>query len=87
MSYTYSSKSSTLSNFKHRLPSVQEARELAKFADTVQLVDMASDLRDQGFRNVVTYSRKVFIPLTQLCCDVCHYCTFAQTPKKLNLPT
>ena len=28
----------------------------------------------------VTYSRKVFIPLTQLCRDVCHYCTFAQRP-------
>ncbi|MCK5885519.1 MAG: 7,8-didemethyl-8-hydroxy-5-deazariboflavin synthase CofG, partial [Alcanivorax sp.] len=34
--------------------------------------------------NLVTYSRKVFIPLTQLCRDVCHYCTFAQTPKKLD---
>lgn len=29
---------------------------------------------------LVTYSRKVFIPLTQLCRDVCHYCTFATTP-------
>nr|WP_235399215.1 5-amino-6-(D-ribitylamino)uracil--L-tyrosine 4-hydroxyphenyl transferase CofH [Sphingomonas sp. SRS2] len=33
---------------------------------------------------VVTYSRKVFIPLTQLCRDVCHYCTFASTPKKIG---
>lgn len=31
---------------------------------------------------VVTYSRKVFIPLTRLCRDVCHYCTFATTPRK-----
>jgi FO synthase len=31
---------------------------------------------------LVTYSRKVFIPLTQLCRDVCHYCTFATTPGK-----
>jgi FO synthase len=31
---------------------------------------------------VVTYSPKVFIPLTKLCRDVCHYCTFAQPPKK-----
>ena len=30
----------------------------------------------------VTYSRKVFIPLTRLCRDVCHYCTFATTPKR-----
>lgn len=31
---------------------------------------------------IVTYSRKVFIPLTRLCRDVCHYCTFATTPAK-----
>lgn len=34
-----------------------------------------------GFGELVTYSRKVFIPLTKLCRDVCHYCTFAQAPK------
>ncbi len=33
------------------------------------------------FGTRVTYSRKVFIPLTQLCRDVCHYCTFAKAPK------
>ena len=33
---------------------------------------------------LVTYSRKVFIPLTQLCRDVCHYCTFATTPAKIG---
>ncbi len=32
----------------------------------------------------VTYSRKVFIPLTQLCRDVCHYCTFARAPRQLG---
>ena len=31
---------------------------------------------------LVTYSPKVFIPLTKLCRDVCHYCTFAQPPKR-----
>ena len=35
---------------------------------------------------LVTYSRKVFIPLTRLCRDVCHYCTFATTPKNLAAP-
>ncbi|MGC6327937.1 5-amino-6-(D-ribitylamino)uracil--L-tyrosine 4-hydroxyphenyl transferase CofH [Rhizorhabdus sp. FW153] len=35
---------------------------------------------------VVTYSRKVFIPLTRLCRDVCHYCTFATTPAKVRTP-
>jgi FO synthase len=31
---------------------------------------------------VITYSPKVFIPLTKLCRDVCHYCTFAQPPRR-----
>lgn len=35
-----------------------------------------------GHGAIVTYSRKVFIPLTKLCRDVCHYCTFAQTPAR-----
>jgi FO synthase len=34
----------------------------------------------------VSYSRKVFIPLTELCRDVCHYCTFAKTPHRLAEP-
>ena len=50
------------------------------------LMHLAASLRDQGFGNVVTYSRKVFIPLTHLCRDVCHYCTFAQVPKKVAAP-
>src|SRR3569833_399985 len=39
-------------------------------------------MRDDAFGNVVSYSRKVFIPLTKLCRDVCHYCTFAQPPRE-----
>ena len=31
---------------------------------------------------LITYSPKVFIPLTKLCRDVCHYCTFAQPPRR-----
>ena len=38
--------------------------------------------RDAAFGVVVTYSPKVFIPLTMLCRDVCHYCTFTKPPKK-----
>ena len=34
----------------------------------------------------MTYSRKVFIPLTQLCRDVCHYCTFAKAPRAARAP-
>ena len=63
-----------------------EALALADFTDTRALADVASVLRDQGFRNTVTYSRKVFIPLTHLCRDVCHYCTFAQVPRKVIAP-
>lgn len=39
-----------------------------------------------SFGSVVTYSRKVFIPLTMLCRDVCHYCTFAKAPRKVRSP-
>ena len=42
----------------------------------------ARRLRALGTGSVVTYSPKVFIPLTKLCRDVCHYCTFAQPPKR-----
>jgi FO synthase len=69
----------------HRL-SDDDALAMAEFADTRALADVASVLRDQGFRNTVTYSRKVFIPLTHLCRDVCHYCTFAQVPRKVMAP-
>ncbi len=40
----------------------------------------AARLRDEGKGRVITYSRKVFIPLTTLCRDSCTYCTFAQPP-------
>ena len=62
----------------------ENALALSQIDDTKTLADRAAALRDDGFGNVTTYSRKVFIPLTQLCRDVCHYCTFAQTPKHLD---
>ena len=61
----------------------KEALALASRTDTARLAQEAAHCRDLGFGDVVTYSRKVFIPLTQLCRDVCHYCTFAQTPKHI----
>lgn len=66
------------------LPTNKQALQLAEMDDTAALMSRAGQLRDQHFRNLVTYSRKVFIPLTQLCREVCHYCTFAQTPKKVK---
>ena len=64
-----------------RLPDDAQALSLAAETDLAALLDAASALRDQGHANVVSYSRKVFIPLTQLCRDVCHYCTFAKPPR------
>ena len=51
-------------------------------ADIAQLMQRAAALRDLGHGNAVTYSRKVFIPLTHLCRDSCHYCTFARPPRR-----
>src|SRR4051794_8611425 len=42
----------------------------------------ARELRDEGHGRLVTFSPKVFIPLTKLCRDVCHYCTFARPPRR-----
>jgi len=56
-----------------------------------ELLAAAATVRDAGLVSVgrpgmVTYSRKVFIPLTRLCRDRCHYCTFATVPGKLPAP-
>ena len=51
-----------------------------------RLMGLAARLRDLEHGEVVTYSRKVFIPLTMLCRDHCHYCTFAKPPAKLDTP-
>ncbi|MYD87786.1 MAG: 7,8-didemethyl-8-hydroxy-5-deazariboflavin synthase subunit CofH, partial [Acidobacteria bacterium] len=62
-------------------PSRETARDLARETDLPALMRRAAELRDAGFGRPVSYSRKVFIPLTKLCRDVCHYCTFAQPPR------
>ena len=64
----------------------EEVLSLADFDDTRSLMSVAGAIRDVGHQNTVSYSRKVFIPLTHLCRDVCHYCTFAQVPRKLKAP-
>ncbi|MGH9209402.1 MAG: 5-amino-6-(D-ribitylamino)uracil--L-tyrosine 4-hydroxyphenyl transferase CofH [Acidimicrobiales bacterium] len=50
------------------------------------LLDQASAVRDRRTGTRVTYSPKVFIPLTKLCRDRCGYCTFAQPPARLDSP-
>ncbi len=50
-------------------------------APLAELIAEAASLRDSAHGRLISYSRKVFIPLTRLCRDVCHYCTFAQVPR------
>ena len=57
----------------------------ARGEQLTELCRSAGRIRDQGLLDagrpgIITYSRKVFIPLTRLCRDRCHYCTFATTP-------
>jgi FO synthase len=51
-----------------------------------ELLAQAGGVRDAAFGTRVTYSPKVFIPLTMLCNDRCGYCTFAQPPARLEAP-
>ncbi len=53
---------------------------LAAQAPLADLLTAATELRAQGKGNVITYSKKVFIPLTTLCRDYCSYCTFRKDP-------
>ena len=59
----------------------EEIYRLAKDSVLADLIQEAGSLRDRGYGKLITYSRKVFIPLTHLCRDVCHYCTFAAPPR------
>ena len=69
----------------------QAPRQINKYLDLnhslrpEELLEQASLLRNES-KKVITFSKKVFIPLTMLCRDVCHYCTFAKVPRKLNNP-
>jgi FO synthase len=63
----------------------------ARGGELEALCVVAARVRDAGLDacgrpGVVTYSRKVFIPLTRLCRDRCHYCTFATSPGRLPAP-
>ena len=59
-------------------PAILDAIAGVPFADLTQAAERLT-IGHHGA--LVTYSRKVFIPLTRLCRDVCHYCTFATTPR------
>jgi len=68
--------------------SVDETEALlsARGERLLDLLGIAARLRELGHGTTVTYSRKVFIPLTMLCRDHCHYCTFAKPPARLDAP-
>ena len=57
-----------------------DARRLIATAPTEELVARAGELRDRGRGRTVTFSAKVFVPLTTLCRDYCGYCTFRRDP-------
>src|SRR3954451_24792055 len=56
-------------------------RDWLQSAPLPELMARAVAKRDATYGRLVSYSRKVFIPLTKLCRDVCHYCTFAERPR------
>ena len=72
-------------NFEARegaAPADDDLRALARVAPLEVLIERAEALRAAGHGPAQSYSRKVFIPLTHLCRDVCHYCTFARPPRR-----
>src|SRR6266852_3895679 len=75
-----------MSNNRHKEIAMGDSSDNALFAwleaaPLAEVTDAAGRLRDEGHGRHISYSRKVFIPLTHLCRDVCHYCTFAQRPR------
>ena len=62
-------------------PGRRDATDLYLEAETKDLLAAASALRERGKGRDISYSRKVFIPLTHLCRDYCGYCTFRADPK------
>ena len=69
-----------------KLISEEELRSISVKLTTAELINWAGALRDEARSEIQTYSPKVFIPLTHLCRDVCHYCTFSRPPIKGENP-
>ena len=85
---TSSPTATVLDRLAHGEPITRASAELllgARGDDLELLLSAAGALRDEGLARrgrsgVITYSRKVFVPLTKLCRDRCHYCVFVETP-------
>ena len=71
-------KVSEINQFRNRRPESVEALNLVQNYELDSLLRIATQLRDQQHGKVISFSKKVFIPLTKLCRDVCHYCTFSR---------
>ena len=65
-------------------PTDKEAMTLLRCSDDYSLIELSKAICDDGYGDMMTYSPKVFIPLTVLCRDMCHYCTFARKPKEIQ---
>jgi FO synthase len=68
----------------------ESARTLIRARDgdeTISLLKAATELRDRLKGRAITYSKKVFIPLTNLCRDYCGYCTFRKDPGQVGAHT
>ena len=63
-----------------RVLTPQSARQLYTRAPLSELLAAATEVRARGKGNVITFSKKVFLPLTTLCRDYCGYCTFRKDP-------
>lgn len=68
----------------NRVVSPAEIAQIGELLPLDHLMTHAARLRDEAHGLIVTYSRKVFIPLTHLCRDVCHYCVFAKSPRQVD---
>ncbi len=75
----------TIDDFTIDEKKLTESLELLKLPLNL-LQEKASQIRDEFYLNKITFSPKVFIPLTELCRDKCGYCTFAKPPAKLDSP-
>src|SRR3546814_1344020 len=67
-----------------RSSDLEEIWALLQHRPLNSLIAASQHLTLSAHGRLVTYSRKVFIPLTKLCRDVCHYCTFATTPSDVG---
>jgi len=62
--------------------SIKQIELIAKENDIKTIMHYAKSMTESFHGDLLSYSKKIFIPLTMLCRDVCHYCTFAKPPIK-----